>query len=274
MNPLVSVCCLTYNQEKLIRSAMSGFVMQRTNFPYEIIILDDASTDSTPDILKEYREKYDHVRIVTLPENVIIKYGYYPSVFNYADVNGKYIACCDGDDYWTDPMKLQRQADFLEANPDYSMCYHDFIYHWVDRDRWQKVDGYRDYTADELVAYSMDGPIHTNTVMFRNIDDFYKNNDSIDWELIVAMGTHGACKYIPGLKPSVYRRVKGQNSWGSLSQEEKIRFREKHARNIYEHIKEKNNPAWTAMREKYLDDVGRAPLSTPICGLIGDQSLQ
>lgn len=126
--PLVSICSITYNHAPYIRQCLDGFLMQKTNFKYEIIIHDDASTDGTTEIIKEYAEKYpDLITPIFQSENQYSKgvRGFYAR-FVYPLAKGKYIALCDGDDYWTDPLKLQKQVDFLEANPEYVMCTHRF----------------------------------------------------------------------------------------------------------------------------------------------------
>ena len=122
--PLVSICCITYNHAKYIRQCLEGFVMQQTNFPVEIIINDDASTDGTADIIKEFETRHpDRLKPIYQEENQYSK-GVRGMLRNfcYPRAKGKYIALCEGDDYWTDPLKLQKQVDFMEAHPDYTMC--------------------------------------------------------------------------------------------------------------------------------------------------------
>lgn len=119
---LVSVCCITYNHDKYIAQAIEGFLMQKTTFKYEIIIGEDCSTDKTRLILNEYQSKNPNkIRVITRDGNV-------GALRNFSNVlenaKGKYIAFCDGDDYWIDPLKLQKQVDFLENNPDYVICCH------------------------------------------------------------------------------------------------------------------------------------------------------
>lgn len=124
-SPVVSICCLTYNHEPYIRQCLDGFVMQKTNFPIEILIHDDASTDRTQDIIREYEAKYPNIiKPIYQKENQYSKGVKVSLVYNYSRAKGKYIALCEGDDYWTDPYKLQKQVDFLESHPDYVMCSH------------------------------------------------------------------------------------------------------------------------------------------------------
>lgn len=122
---IVSIRCTAYNQEKFIRETLEGFIMQKTNFRFEAIVHDDASTDNTADIIREYAEKYpDIIKPIYETENQYSKKdGSLLRIMNEAS-KGKYITMCEGDDYWTDPNKLQKQVDFLEAHPDYVLCSH------------------------------------------------------------------------------------------------------------------------------------------------------
>lgn len=124
ISPLVSICCITYNHENFIRQCLDGFLMQKTNFDFEILIHDDASTDNNQEIIKEYEGKYPQIfKCVYQKKN---QFGIQNTLTNILlkMASGKYVALCEGDDYWSDPLKLQKQVDFLEANPDYSFCGH------------------------------------------------------------------------------------------------------------------------------------------------------
>jgi len=122
--PLLSVCCIAYNHEKFIAQALDGFLMQKTSFPFEIIVNDDCSTDRTPEILKEYALKHPSlVKPVFQRENQYSK-GVDVVQLVIERASGDYIAFCEGDDYWTSPDKLQRQVEALEADPTLSGCFH------------------------------------------------------------------------------------------------------------------------------------------------------
>jgi glycosyltransferase involved in cell wall biosynthesis len=125
MQPLVSVSVVTYNHEKYIAQCIEGILMQKTDFPFEIIIGEDCSLDRTREIVLEYKEKYpDKIKLVLSEQNT----GGMPLVIKaQRESSGKYFASCEGDDYWIDPLKLQKQADFMEAHPDISMCFHNVI---------------------------------------------------------------------------------------------------------------------------------------------------
>lgn len=126
--PLVSICCVTYNHAPFIRKCLDGFLMQTTNFPIEILIHDDCSTDGTTEIIREYEAKYpDLIFPLYEEENQYSRGGAGKmDLYNYNRARGKYVAYCEGDDYWTDPQKLQKQVDFMEANLEYSVCFHAF----------------------------------------------------------------------------------------------------------------------------------------------------
>jgi glycosyltransferase involved in cell wall biosynthesis len=126
MYPLVSIICPTYNHELFITQALEGFLMQKTNFSFEIIVHDDASSDETPKIVKEYELKFPNLfSNIYQNENQFSKYNTNVSRIMFSKARGKYFALCEGDDFWTDPYKLQKQVDFLESNLAYVGCIHD-----------------------------------------------------------------------------------------------------------------------------------------------------
>ena len=122
-NIQVSVICNAFNHGKYIRDALEGFIKQKTNFTFEVLVHDDASTDNTAEIIREYEAKYpDIIKPIYQTENQYSKKIKITRTFQVPRIKGKYVALCEGDDYWTDPLKLQKQYDFMEANPDYTMC--------------------------------------------------------------------------------------------------------------------------------------------------------
>jgi len=128
-SPFVSICCPTFNHENFIEDTLNGFLIQKTNFPVEILVNDDCSTDRTTDIIKEYEKQFPEIiKPVYQPTNQYSKgIKPIPQVL-LPRCKGKYVALCDGDDFWTDPNKLQTQIDFLETNSELSMCYTNFSY--------------------------------------------------------------------------------------------------------------------------------------------------
>lgn len=125
--PLVSISCITYNHELYIRDCLEGMLMQQCDFDFEILIHDDASTDNTQEIIKEYQEKYpDIIKPIFQTENQYSKGSRgFNATYNFPRVAGRYIALCEGDDYWTDPLKLQKQVNYLESHPNVVLCAHE-----------------------------------------------------------------------------------------------------------------------------------------------------
>ncbi len=124
--PLVTVCCLAYNLKEYVTKALEGILMQRTNFVFEIIVHDDASTDGTTEIIKNYVEKYPKIIRPILQTSNKFSIGHLNYIYCnyiYPIVKSKYIAYCDADDYWIDPLKLQKQIDFLEHNIEYGLVH-------------------------------------------------------------------------------------------------------------------------------------------------------
>jgi glycosyltransferase involved in cell wall biosynthesis len=127
--PFVSISCITYNQENYIRRTIEGFLMQKTTFPVEILIHDDASTDNTARIVREYEQKYPQlIKPIYQLENQHSKRDGTIGRIQKGRAKGKYYATCEGDDYWIDPLKLQKQVDFMESNPDYGLVHSYFKY--------------------------------------------------------------------------------------------------------------------------------------------------
>ncbi len=121
--PKVSIICLLYNMKEYIAQALDSMLMQKTDFPFEIIVHDDASTDGSTEILREYEKKYPDIIVpIYQTENQYSKKVAITPNFIFPKVRGDYICYCEGDDYWTDPLKLQKQYDFMEAHPDYTLC--------------------------------------------------------------------------------------------------------------------------------------------------------
>ncbi|MCQ2304430.1 MAG: glycosyltransferase [Bacteroidales bacterium] len=213
---LVSISCFTYNHEPYIRQCLDGFVMQQTNFRFEAIVHDDASTDGTADIIREYAEKYpDIIKPIFETENQYSKHdGSLGRIMNEA-CTGKYIAMCEGDDYWTDPLKLQKQVDFLEEHEEYSMCFHKVVIESEMPEEWQKhffdhIEE-RTYTARDIYD---NWCVPTCSVLYRKDRLHYKQNKNIvfgdiyTWLLLAETGKLYCLPFAGG----VYRRHQGSAS--------------------------------------------------------------
>lgn len=249
----VSVCCMTFNHKDFIKQCLESILMQKTKFNFDVIIHDDASTDGTQEIIMEYESKYPFLFFSMLQsENQYSKAKVYPWLFLYPLAGGKYIAECDGDDFWTDPYKLQKQVDFMEANPDYSICYHPYLMLTNGVFSEPSAEPPCDYTADELIAFDNKNGygMATNTKLYRNFinDENIKYFDNLcpDYILNVIAGMHGKCKFIEGIEPSVYRKHPG-NTWSGTSNTFG-RAREM-KRRLYQHILESGNDRYIQLRK-------------------------
>lgn len=130
---MVSVVCDVYNHEPYLRQCLDGFVIQKTNFKIEVLVHDDASTDKSAEIIMEYTNKYpDIFKPILQQENQYSRGVGIWKTYQFPRVAGKYVAICEGDDYWTDPLKLQKQVDFLESHPDFDMVRTDSNVYYQD----------------------------------------------------------------------------------------------------------------------------------------------
>lgn len=214
--PLVSICCITYNHGDYIHDAIEGFLMQKTDFPFEIIIHDDASTDATADIIREYERKYpDIIKPIYQIENQYSK-GEHTALIAFKAAKGKYMALCEGDDYWIDPLKLQKQITEMEKHPDCYISFHPAIIRWIDESRDDRISGF--YSEKnmvlpiEKVILGGGGFMHTGSIVLNRIViprvisffDIAKDAPIGDYYVQVLGAEHGGALYLSDVM-SVYR---------------------------------------------------------------------
>lgn len=163
--PLVSISCITYNHASYIKECIDGFLMQKTNFNFEVLIHDDHSTDGTEEIIKEYAKQYpDIIKPLFEKENQYsLGKPIGSAVWNLPRARGKSVAMCEGDDYWIEPYKLQKQVDFLESHPDYGMCYTKVKRYNQQNKKYIDVWGGANETMDKLL---IENTIPTLTAVF------------------------------------------------------------------------------------------------------------
>jgi glycosyltransferase involved in cell wall biosynthesis len=218
---MVSISCITYNHENYIKDALDSLLMQKTNFKYEILVYDDASTDGTPDIIREYEKSYpDFIKPVYQPVNQYSR-GVKVGKFNNERARGKYIAICEGDDYWTDPCKLQKQVDLMEKHPECTLCVH-ASYKVCGKDKRivEKVrPGFGDkfFTVEEVIE-SGGGIFATNSILYPgrlvlNRPKFFEIAPVGDFPLLIYLSILGKVYYIDEFM-SAYR-VGVDGSWTS-----------------------------------------------------------
>lgn len=199
---VVAIYCIVYNHEPYLRDCFEGFVMQKTNFRYVAIVHDDVSTDKSADIIREYAEKYpDIFKPIFETENQWSKHdGSLDRIMSdaIAATGAKYIAFCEGDDYWTDPYKLQKQVDFLEGHEEYSLCFHRVK--CLMNDTGELKDEYMvgDMPGEStLVDIAKGNYIHTPSVVYRYNEEITRKilslgrcfpGDYILWVLIAEKG--------------------------------------------------------------------------------------
>lgn len=214
-NYKVSIVTITYNHEKFIRQALDSFLAQKINFPIEIIVADDCSKDKTPQIIEEYANKYPEiVRPIIRKENIGAIAN---SIESLNEASGDYIALCEGDDYWTDTSKLQRQVDFLDKHQDYELCFHTTSVVFENNEKkssvWPHLDNKSELSVRELVKENF---IPTNSVVFRkqNYENLPHNVMPLDWYLHLYNAQFGKIGFI-NRTMSVYRRHKDGLWWQS-----------------------------------------------------------
>ncbi|MFW5759064.1 MAG: glycosyltransferase family 2 protein [Bacteroidota bacterium] len=209
-NPKVSVHIITYQHANYIRQAIDSVLMQQTDFPFEIIIGDDESTDGTREICIEYAEQYpDKIRLfLHRRENNIKIMGRPSHIFQYAfnsyNLRGVYVACVSGDDYWSDELKLQKQNSFMVKNDTYSYCFHS----WSKRSLEKKPE--------------IESSCRVLTMMHRNVfdklpDEFFKTiqEDRFLYHILRLEGEKG---FVENIRPAYYR----EHSGGLWSQSKQI----------------------------------------------------
>lgn len=243
----VTVICPTYNQKNYIRDALEGFVNQKTSFRYKVVVHDDASTDGTSNIIREYQNKYPELITSIIQEQNL--YSHQISMFDYIKplLEGKYVAFCEGDDYWTDENKLQMQYDFMEANPEYALCATSSI--WYDEKKNVQTEQFiidcdRDVKLEELIEEKNGRVFHYASVM--ELKEVYL--DRPHWRKVLDLGvlSNSMCAAKVGkirmLAPitNVYR-YNSDNSWTvTMNKRKMIDFKEARIQVFKEYNQETN----------------------------------
>lgn len=214
----VTVVCLTYNHERYIEKCLDGFIMQKTDFSFQVLIGDDASTDATQRIIKEYAEKYPQIFVPVLRTQNI---GPSANAFDlYRRITTPYVAICEGDDYWTDENKLQKQVNFLDKNPDFSICFHPVHIYSEEqqqiigifptpKERFHKTE----LTLNDLLKKNF---IQTNSVMYRwrftpdSLKEAYPENiQPMDWFMHLLHAQTGKIAFLPDIMGDYRKHLNG-----------------------------------------------------------------
>ncbi|RYC67697.1 MULTISPECIES: glycosyltransferase family 2 protein [Spirosoma] len=215
----VSVLIITYNQKRFIRKAIDSALAQQTSFPIEILVGDDFSNDGTRDIIREYEQKHPGLVIGVLHPRNMGKNGGINFLETLKRARGEYYALMDGDDYWTDPLKLQKQADFLDAHPDYSMVFHNALITYEDGTPEHVLNGPDTkpfFTVDDLIGEDEIWFMATSSTMYRNsireYPAWFSESVSGDIPRLILKAKQGKIGYLPDLM-SVYRKNQGGTSF-------------------------------------------------------------
>ncbi len=229
---MVSVLCTAYNHEQYIAQALESFVSQKTDFAFEVLVNDDASTDGTAAIIRTYAEKYpDIIRPVYQKENLYRQRINISQTILFPMARGRYIAICEGDDYWTDEEKLQRQVEFLERHPDYAACVHNtecLNCHSGNRHLLFVSGGDCDLCLED-VLFSRERGFHTSSLMLRK--ELYIRPAEFkyarvgDYPRAIWLAMNGPIRCL-GRVMSVYRLFSGASAWSShiMTREELIAY--------------------------------------------------
>jgi glycosyltransferase involved in cell wall biosynthesis len=212
----VSILCITYNHEKFIKQALESFIMQKTNFDFEVIIGEDCSTDNTREIIKEFEKKYPNIIKPIYREKNL------GAMANFVDIlckaEGNYIALCEGDDFFIDENKLQVQADFFDNNPEYSVCFHPVKVFFENGEReehiFPKVEDFGEFCLEELLKNNF---IQTNSVMYRKRSCYKNIPQNImpgDWYLHSYHAEFGRIGFIDKVM-ATYRKHEGGIWWNA-----------------------------------------------------------
>jgi glycosyltransferase involved in cell wall biosynthesis len=223
--PLVSICCAAFNHGRFIKDALNGFLMQETEFPFEIVIHDDASTDDTASVIREFESRYPEIITAIVQHKNQYSKGVRPFPVLYAKSRGKYIAYCEGDDYWSDPCKLARQVEFLELNPEYVISGHNAMciddkYRII---RESKLPDLHQCEHSSIDLISSRRWILTLSWVFRKVPMEFPQElamiENADRMYLSLLGNYGKSWYHSDITPACYRVHQG-GVWSTRSQKE------------------------------------------------------
>jgi glycosyltransferase involved in cell wall biosynthesis len=216
--PFVAIWMLSYNHEKYIAQAIEGVLMQQTSFSYKIYLGEDCSKDNTRNICIEYANKYpDKISLYLNEKNDIKKNS--RTIYSACFTSGaKYIAMIEGDDYWTDPLKLQKQIDALEANPNCSICFHAVNVVYSDGSQPPVVSGEKQKQITTFEDLTFCNYINTVSSVYRNnliksIPAWFDEHPAGDWSLFLTMAQFGDVYYID--EPMAVYRINSSSSWAN-----------------------------------------------------------
>ncbi len=222
MQPKVSVMMITYNQEQFIDEAIRGVVLQQTSFPFELIIGDDCSTDFTTEKCRQWQAKYpDVITLLPREENLGVQRNYI-DVYNHC--RGEYIAVCEGDDYWCDKSKLQRQVEYMDAHCECTVCFHRVVNYFVDTNTMSLSNGgqRQDTTVDDLAKsnYITNLSVMYRRGVFGELPRWVEQVTAPDYTFHMLHASKGVIHYIN--RPMAVYRQSSKGVWSKVGEERRL----------------------------------------------------
>lgn len=252
-NPIVSVLMICYNQEEYIGKAIRSVMRQKTTFPVELIIHDDCSTDRTGKICEEYANLYsDRIRYVRNEKNVGLEENF---IRAYHLSKGKYIAICEGDDYWLGRKKLQRQVDIMEAHPEYAICFHRTLNYYMC-DNSKSLTAYERPAVTTIYDLARKNYISNVSCLYRkqlfDLPEWMSEVRTYDYAMHLLNACYGKIVFLPQVM-AVYR-IHGRSVWSESGVEKRYEIALKVRECVMLHFADTHPDVASILREKYLDN--------------------
>lgn len=249
----VSVLMLAYNQERYIDEAIRSVMLQQTDFPFELVIGNDGSSDRTGAICREWQKRYaDRIVLIDRPKNI----GLIPNFMQtYPCCKGTYIAICEGDDFWTDKSKLQRQVDFLDAHPDYAICFHQVINYYADRGTKSLSNGGQ-ITDTDIYDLARSNYISNVSAVFRNhllpdgLPEWFGEVSTYDYALHMLNAQFGKIHYMK--RPMAVYRQHEKAIWSQAAETSKLDISLKVRELLMEYFRDRRPDVYEPLRASYI----------------------
>ena len=248
----VSVLMLAYNQERYIDEAIRSVMLQQTDFPFELVIGNDGSGDRTGAICREWQKRYaDRIVLIDRPKNI----GLIPNFMQtYPHCKGTYIAICEGDDFWTDKSKLQRQVDFLDTHPDYVLCFHRVINYYADKGTKSLSNGGQQ-TDTDIHDLALSNYISNVSAVFRNhllpdgLPKWFGEVSTYDYALHMLNAQFGKIHYMK--RPMAVYRQHGKAIWSQAAETSKLDISLKVRELLMEYFRDSRPDVYEPLRNSY-----------------------
>lgn len=249
----VSVLMLTYNQERYIDEAIRSVMLQETDFPFELVIGNDASSDRTGKLCEAWQKKYpQQIVLLNRKENLGLQQNF---IQTYARCRGTYIAICEGDDYWTDKYKLQLQADFLDSHPDYSTCFHRVINYYEGKGTKSLSNGGQK-TITDISDLARSNYISNVSALFRRglfgtLPEWFARVSTYDYAIHLLNAQYGKIYYMK--RPMAVYRQHSNAIWSKAGMDKKYNISLVVRELLMDYFKDKRTDVYDGLRQTYTD---------------------